>query len=596
MMATRPVSAAAALAIPDTPSRSVPMTTAARPVVGRRVLVAVFGLALAAHVHTLLSRNINWDEFYFLSFVYDYARGTLATPLQSFHVHFFRWLTAVGGQEVDQVIVARGAMLLVFLGTCACVYRLARRTTSVDASWFAVICCAGYTNILQHGASFRTDGLSVCLLMAALVLVQSPRRRGPALAAGAMLVAVAVLITLKSVLFLPTICIVLAASPSQEWKIGRRASELAVFLIVLAAAALALYAWHLRTLAGAGNHGAVGAYLRGTASKVVVAHRAFLPGLFAFQQSVRGNLIQWSCIAWALWLIARDIAVRRRLLESCALLALTLPLLSLAFYRNAYPYFLAFLMPPALVLCAVTFDALAGRIDGGSLRDGHLTVLATMAIALGIVWYGVDTGPDGTLAQRQVIRAVHEMFPQPVPYIGRNGMVASFPRIGFFMSTWGLEDYRAGGTPVFTYLVRTYRPKFLIVNSKALEDAFDGNPGDLFDEDAAVLREHFVRVWGPLYVAGVHVRLEEGAGAEWNAIGGGSYRVYSAAPVTINGSAYAPGSVVVLPDGPSAIHSLVTQDVELRTSDAGPAPHDPPPAAPLYSGWGFTGPTPMLPR
>ena len=52
----------------------------ASPSVARRTIVSVIGLTLFAHVFLLLRLNVNWDEFFFLSFVYDYARGTLDAP------------------------------------------------------------------------------------------------------------------------------------------------------------------------------------------------------------------------------------------------------------------------------------------------------------------------------------------------------------------------------------------------------------------------------------------------------------------------------------------------------------------------------------
>jgi len=151
----------------------------------RALLIGALGLTLGAHVILLQRHSISWDEFWYLSFVYDHARGTLSAARQSFHVHFFSWLTRVAGHEVDQILAARTAYLLLLVGTCTCVYLLARRVASLSGALFATLCYAAYSNVFSHGTAFRTDGLSVFLLMTALVLVQSHTRRVVAVAAGA---------------------------------------------------------------------------------------------------------------------------------------------------------------------------------------------------------------------------------------------------------------------------------------------------------------------------------------------------------------------------------------------------------------------------
>lgn len=580
------------------PHESAPdsLLEAVRPAVSRRVIFAIIGLAFAAHLHVLRYRNINWDEFWFLAFVYDYARGTLAVPLQSFHVHLFGWLPLTGGHEVDQIIVARMAFLLLLIGTCACVYRLARRVASVDASWFAVLCCAGYTNILYHGTSFRTDGLCVFLLMAALVLAQSRASRLAALSASAVLVAVALLVTIKSVFFVPTVGAAVVAGSLRESRISAVVKDLLLFGTALTGATLGLYFWHVYSLAAPSALESVAAFLQGSADKAVIRD-VFFPGLFAFRETVRGNLIQWGLLLYAIALLAHRLIVRQKVVETWSLLALAAPLLSLLFYRNTFPYFFVFLMPPVLVLCALTFDEWTRRAGAGPLHDAHLTVLATLAIGVGVGWYGLRPLPDGTSVQRQVIGAVHDIFPEPVPYIDRNGMIASFPKVGFFMSSWGLDDYRADRTPIFANLLRTHQPKLLIDNAPALSAAFGGRGSRLlFEEDAAALQESFVRYWGPVYVAGRQMRLQQGADATWDVLVPGSYRLESDGPVTIGGSLYAPASAVALATGPVVLRSELTQEIVLRTADAGPAPSYPPPDGPLFTGFGLSGPNIVLPR
>ena len=61
-----------------------------------------------------------------------------------------------------------------------------------------------------------------------------------------------------------------------------------------------------------------------------------------------------------------------------------------------------------------------------------------------------------------MLAAVHATFPEPVPYIGGYGVVASFPRQGFFMSSWGVEDYHRARVPIFADIVARTQPPLLL--------------------------------------------------------------------------------------------------------------------------------------
>jgi hypothetical protein len=586
--------ATAALTLPSDEFNEEVPAPAIQPVVSRTVLIAVIAMVLAAHVYMLCRSNVNWDEFWFLSFVYDHARGTLSLPFQTFHVHFFGWLPRMGGQEIGQIIWARSAYFGLLLGTCAGVYQLARRVASVDAAWFAVLCCAGYTNVVVHGTSFRTDGLGVFLLVTALALIQCRRFRQPALCASAVLVALALMVTIKSAFFLPTVGALLVTGGSGRTRIRKVVGEMLFYGAVLLAAGLGLYSWHVHTLA---TPDAVGAFLQASAQKAIGGN-GFFPGKFAFEETVRGNLIQWGCLVYAFGVLSRRLCIRERVLETCSILALLLPLFSVLFYRNTFPYFFVMLMPSALVLCAVTFDAWARNTSGGPARQAHFTVLATLAIGVTTTWTALMLPPDGMHAQREVIRAVHDIFPKPVPYIDRNGMIASFPKVGFFMSSWGIDEYRAGRTPVFANLLRTRQPKLLIANSPVLVSAMGADTGWalLFKEDAAILRDNFVPYWGKLYVAGKRAHLERDTDSACQVLIPGPYRLESEGSVTIDGVLRQPGSSVELSMGRLILRSDRTQEIVLRTTDAGAVPSYSPPQGQIYTGFGLIAPVPPYMR
>jgi hypothetical protein len=579
--ARREVDAAPASVAPHRPAPAV-----LRAPVQRRLLASLIVLAFLAQGFLLLRLNVNWDEFYFLSFVYDHGRGTLATPVQSFHVHLLGWLTRVGGQEVDQVIVGRAVLLLLLVATCGCVYALARRVASAEASLFAVLCCASYSNILYYGTSLRTDAIGVCLLMTALLLVQSTACRLVALSGAATIVALSLLITMKSVFLLPTIGIVLVASSWRERRTMRAAGEVTLFLAVLAIAGTALYLWHRSGVVMTSRP--LSSSLVSIGDKVI-RRNAFFPQWGNVQETIRGNLVQWAVLAYAVGVLVRRATARIRKAETVWLASLVLPLASLVFYRNSFPYFYVFIMPPALVLCALAFDAAAGP-ERRAPSDRQLARLATLALGVAVVAHAAKPHSDELDAARATIAAAHEIFPNPVPYIDRNGMIASYPKVGFFMSGWGLENYRAGQRPVFAELIRRHRPQFLIANVPALALPFTtGKGGGLFEEDIAVLRGSFVPYWGAIHVAGQRRHLPQDVDVTWEVLAEGLYLLESDEPVAINGVVTRPGATVALTSGPAVLRSPAAQDVVLRTAAARKPPSHAPPESPIYTGFPAVG-------
>jgi hypothetical protein len=549
----------------------------------RVILMAALGLAACGHAYAVVHRNVNWDEFYFLSFVFDHARGTLATPIQTFHVHIFGWLTSIPGQEVEQIVAARSVYFLLLAATCTCIYRIARRTTSVDGALFAVLCYAAYSNVLAHATSFRADGLSVFLLMTALLFAQRMTHRALALTASAVLVAFALLVTIKSVLFLPVFGLTLLAQPSRDRQQVSALPAVLIFAAILLGATVTLYIWHSRDVVGSTVPNAV-TRLQSTAS--VAFQQIPIRRLREFLTTVKSNPVQWACLAFAIFLLCRRMLTRQRGLEAVSLIGLVIPLVSLLFYRNSFPYFYVFILPPALVLCGMAFDQLS--LDRGvRTRRGLLvSLLVTIAILAFATSHVVPHLQDGTAAQRTVIRAIHEIFPQPVPYIDRNGMIASFPKVGFFMSTWGMQRYRERQGPIFVDLLRTRRPHFVIANSPALEAALERKSagGPLHPDDVAALRTHFVPYWGPVYVAGTQIHLEPATDAVWEVLIAGSYRLQSESSVAIGQVLYPPGSTVTLDSGLVSFRSDVAQDVALIIVSARSVPRYPPPTGPLYVG------------
>jgi hypothetical protein len=153
--------------------------------------------------------------------------------------------------------------------------------------------------------------------------------------------------------------------------------------------------------------------------------------------------------------------------------------------------------------------------------------------------------------QRSVLGAVHEIFPEAVPYIDRCSMVASFPKAGFFMSTWGIETYRKKGAPDFSQLIEEQRPVFVLANSATLRAALNGAPRKpkraLLPRDEAVLRANYIPHWGPIWVAGK--RFTELPNSGFEMLIPAAYTVEATGSVVIDGKPIGPGGVMFLQAG-----------------------------------------------
>lgn len=554
------------------------------------VLLGIIVLSLAVKLHLVFARQINWDEFYYLSFVHRYGEGTLSLALQTLHVHFFQWLDRLGANEVSQIVAARLVMYALSLGTTWLVYSIARRFLDRPASLAAVACYAGFNLVLVHGASFRTDPLATFLLMASLRLVMAHKGRPAALAIAGGSAAIAVLVTVKSVFYAPTLVVLLALCAPRGSSFVRRIADAALFTLCAGASIALLYGMHKSALAVPPVAASDGAHLAG-AYKKTIFDAGFFPQFDTFWRTVLGNGLVWPAIA------AGGLIALRNLLRAqdggrvrwLALGALAAPVTSLLFYRNGFPYFYPMILAPASVLAGLTAETLlepGGRRWATSLMRAGLvtlpaTVLLTYAVALG----------TGLSDQRRVLEVVHRAFPEPVAYIDRCSMVSGFPKAGFFMSSWGMENYLAGGRPRMREIILRDQPAFLLANVVYLEEAFADlgdaeRPPILFPDDIDALRENFIPHWGPIYVAGKHLRREGAASRTFEILIEGTYTLEAAAAVLIDGRMVRPGAQVSLNRGRHKVQaSAPANDIVLRWGESLFRPDETAPDGPVFRGF-----------
>ena len=118
------------------------------------VLLIIIGLILALQLHLQFTQKINWDEFFYLSHIYDAQVGRLDKTLQMGHVYLFRWLPILPGDEVAQITMGRVVMWAAQLGTLVLIMKTARRFMPMTYAIFAGLCFLGLGFVFVHGPSF----------------------------------------------------------------------------------------------------------------------------------------------------------------------------------------------------------------------------------------------------------------------------------------------------------------------------------------------------------------------------------------------------------------------------------------------------------
>lgn len=511
--------------------------------------------ALAAMVAMARTRNVNWDEFYFLSHLHAHLNGTLDRPLQTFFVHGFTWLPWVSAHEVDQIATARLVMMLFFLGTCLSLHRIAAHLTDEKSADIAVLAFVASGFAIPHGASFRADPMAAGLLMGSVAMMMTTRMGLRQIIAVAVMSALALLVTVKAALFLPVYVAALV------WRWHNRA----VVLRCLAAGVLglgiagALFFWHASGITP--GEGTATSDNLGEAARLTLGGQSFFPRL--------PEVMLWALLSGGALLLAIAglmIAPTQRLLVVLILFAV--PLLSVVLYRNAFPYFFPFAVPAFMVAVALGAQAFRGSLIW---KLGLVLMLASGGLQT------VRALSEGNAAQHATLAEVHRHFPEPVPYIDQNAMVSSFPRLGFFMSTWGIANYRAEGQPVFADLIEAYAPPMLLANRDELyavmrpEMVTEPVIG-LLDEDTDILRQTYIHYAGVIWLAGREVTLKNNS-ASTSMPFAGDYRVEADTALMIDGEPVSDGDVLVL--GDHAVQITGPEGIKVRliwNTPAGSAP------------------------
>jgi hypothetical protein len=540
------------------------------------LLIAVL-LTVALKFLFVFRININWDEFFFLSFVHDYLRGSLTQRLQTFHVHLFSWLAGLEADEIHQIIAGRLVMAALASASAALLYGISRRFLTRDGALFGVLAYLATTVVIEHGTSFRADPIATFLALLSLFLILRVPAGVAGMALAGIAMALSMLITIKSGLYVAVIGALI-------WCLGSNTRDRArlffAFALPFTLAFTVAYLFHATNLPASASRSAAG-FVRGAASKVFLEDGLF-PRWADMMIVVAANPLFWFMAIYGVtiaWTTSRrdggNIGVKRWLL-----LTLALPLLTPFFYRNAFAYYYVFILPPAAIFIGLSYESYRQRASVSKSRLAALLMpLLVAAQCAFLVANCARFLPDAIGPQRATLNAVHTVFPEPVPYIDGYGIVASFPRDAFFMSSWGMDRYHAVGEAVFPDLVAQAQPPLLLADSPSLyaaliPDITVSDSRKLLPEDVRFLKDNYVQHWGMLFVAGKRMELpSDGGSTAFDIVIAGDYRLEAIAPVRIDGHWLKPGDVVTLAAGWHDLSAgLARGNAVLRWADALPPP------------------------
>ncbi|MCI0429726.1 MAG: hypothetical protein L0210_04175, partial [Rhodospirillales bacterium] len=495
----------------------------------------------------------------------------------------------VSGNEVTQIIAARGVMYAVGLGSCLLTYSIGRLYLSRMAALFAVLVYLSFTHMIEHGTAFRADPIGAVVFLAAVYLVlRRPGSRIAGAVAG-LVMAVGLLITIKAAIhlvgFVALFVALLLTAPRRLPVLW----QFACFVAALGAGTWLLLRLHQLGLSAGDT--AVAAQLGGTASKVVMTDN-FIPRWDQLKVSLVRNALLWAILAAGAVVLVRN-AVQRPAGEMRRLLVLgsfLVPVLSVVVYRNAFPYFYVYILSPAVLLSGLVAEHILTLQARWPRRVVTLALGGLVGITAGNAFanYWEDAG-DETTMQRQVVDAVHRIFPEPVPYLSGRFTIASFPNVGFFMSSWGMEGYEAANRAMLAEPIAAQRPVFVFADAIPLYAALErvDLPPELprlVEADRAAVAENYIPHWGWVYVAGKQFAFESVAAREFSVLVPGIYTLEGTGEAVIDGRSYRPGETVRLDP---AIHSIAPGSAPARLTlhwgDHLHRPAEPPPDGPFYS-------------
>ena len=510
---------------PDTPP-----ATGWRDLNGTRWQYVALVAIVAFQASMVFTRAINWDEFWYFSHVAQYVRtGEITDPLQSLHLRLFAWLAGLPGNDIAAITTARLVMLGCEIATMTAIYRLAQFFVSRREALLAALLYVSAGYVFQHGFSFRTDPMATAGLMWALVLLAHSRLDTTAQLGFALLTAIAALISIKVVLYLPAF----AGLAWLRWSRQSFSRVFALRLVLLAVLTLVvfagLYLWHIRDMPPAGN--AAGDMIEGAGQWMfflgIPPYLAMMMKSAAFSPILAILIVLAPALTWKSDL-SRD--------EKIALTGLWLPVTTLFFYTNTAGYYYVFMLAPVVVGCAMAIRRACERYRPGQI--------ALVLLALATALFALED--RSTIARQHALVDAASALPEGTAYFDKDGMLAGLDKANNFLTPWGISQYRQRNVPSYRTAMEQRTVPVLLANDDIFLDTMKHRAdGLLLPADQAALRDNYIAFYGPLYLAGKTVDIGPVAS---DFLVPGTYTVLDG-PIRIDGTSYRPDDTVEIERG-----------------------------------------------
>ena len=538
--------------------------------------LAALAIAAGLQFTLVLRRAINWDEFWYYSLIEKFAAGSLSNPLQTVHVHLFGWLVALPGNGVDHIVTGRLFMAGAEFVTLTSIAAIAAHFTDRKTGLLCALAFLSSIFVFQHGFSFRVDPLAAALAMASLAILLKARLGPLAIAAFALLLGLAGMVTIKAILLAPAFAGIAWLRLAEARRPIPTAARIAACVIAAATTFGLLYWLHSAALdqnLGVREVQSGGTFVKGAANYAIAL------GLPAYPQYVLKNVthspLQAALLIAAPFAILRSGLSRDRKIALAGLLATGLVFF---LYRNTLPYFYAFILPP--IVCAA---APAMRL--AVQRSSALIAAGALLASTFILWLAEPASPIDK--QRRIIDAAEEIFPSPVAYFDFCAMLGTFEKVSPFMTTWGMDRYRQAGVPVLRRRMERVTVPLVLASEQQAYLTFEqllttSEPSSYFlEEDAEALRGNYIHFWGPFWLAGKTIAPGE-AEQHDEFLVPGPYTVHDAA-IRVNGTVHEPGDIITLQRGDHMLQVPGDESARLMWGEALREPRQPPPERPFWT-------------
>ncbi|WP_321323143.1 hypothetical protein [uncultured Parasphingorhabdus sp.] len=450
------------------------------------VLIAV----VCCQIWLIFQKAINWDEFLHFGQIYELADGRLSGSLQSLHVRLFGWAAMAAENVITQIQIARIAMLVCVLFTTGCIVLLSRRLVDGETALLSglVYLTAGF--VFTNAFTYRPDPVAAAALMGALSLLVFGSFSWKRVILSGLLVGLAGALTIKSVFYAPCF----AAVAYLQWRdttdgrfhIVYRSTAVLVVAMFAFALIVGLHGSNLPAASTQGSSlgGKIDSFLR----------------FFEFEQ-IRYVLAEMALAPLLTLGLILLVPVASGLPRNIKILLLGLcgPLLCILFYRNTFPYFFTFLLPP---VCVAITPVLAQLVR----RYGFLPVIIVSLFGPAFL---LVNEPYGTLErQRATISEIERLFPEPTSYLSYSSYMPEYPRqFRSLISGVALGRYWQEREGQIARDIEDGRIAFVIATGDALDLVYqtDGPAPLLPASDVAALRSNFLRYSDTIFIAGKNV-------------------------------------------------------------------------------------------